>query len=372
MMETGVAGPTTSDAGASGGGAGFYELHARYLLALQARLAGSRRGGDGSGGDGKGEGEGGGEGRAPSMEQVASAHLKVSAMYWGLTAMALLDKLPLCGPAEGVVKMVMACYDAASGGFGGNVGHDPHMLYTLSAVQILALYGRLDVLDVDRVVAYVAGLQNREDGSFAGDEWGEVDTRFSYCALNCCALLGRLDALDVDKACAFIGRCANFDGGFGSEPGAETHGGQVFTCVAALAIAGKLEDHVDANVLGFWLAERQLPGGGLNGRPEKLPDVCYSWWILSSLKILGRLHWIDKDSLRKFILACQDEDDGGIADRVGDRADVFHTFFGLAGLSFLGDRGLQEVDPVYALPKAVVDRLGLTSQLLPPPRRGSE
>ena len=27
---------------------------------------------------------------------------------------------------------------------------------------------------------------------------------------------------------------------------------------------------------------------GLNGRPEKLPDVCYSWWVLASLAILNR------------------------------------------------------------------------------------
>jgi hypothetical protein len=46
----------------------------------------------------------------------------------------------------------------------------------------------------------------------------------------------------------------------------------VFCCVSALAIAGKL-DQIDADLLGWWLAERQLPGGGLNGRPEKLPDV---------------------------------------------------------------------------------------------------
>ena len=31
-----------------------------------------------------------------------------------------------------------------------------------------------------------------------------------------------------------------------------------------------------------------------SGRPEKLPDVCYSWWVLASLSIIGRLHWIDK------------------------------------------------------------------------------
>lgn len=54
---------------------------------------------------------------------------------------------------------------------------------------------------------------------------------------------------------------------------------------------------VDADQLSWWLCERQLPSGGLNGRPEKLPDVCYSWWVLSALTILGRLHWVDKEQL---------------------------------------------------------------------------
>jgi prenyltransferase beta subunit len=47
----------------------------------------------------------------------------------------------------------------------------------------------------------------------------------------------------------------------------------VFCCVGALAIVGALH-HVDKDLLGWWLCERQLPSGGLNGRPEKLPDVC--------------------------------------------------------------------------------------------------
>ena len=67
-------------------------------------------------------------------------------------------------------------------------------------------------------------------------------------------------------------------------------------------IPGELH-RVDADLLGWWLAERQLPSGGLNGRPEKLPDVCYSWWVLSSLSIIGRLSWIDSKALKKFILA---------------------------------------------------------------------
>lgn len=38
-----------------------------------------------------------------------------------------------------------------TGGFAGNRGHDPHLLYTTSAVQLLAIYGELDRIDRDKV-----------------------------------------------------------------------------------------------------------------------------------------------------------------------------------------------------------------------------
>ena len=153
-------------------------------------------------------------------------------------------------------------------------------------------------------------------------------------------------------------------------PGAESHAGQVFCCVGALAIAGggALARVVDADVLGWWLAERQVDSGGLNGRPEKQSDVCYSWWILSALRILGRVAWIDADRLAGFILECQDPA-GGIADRPGNTADVFHTFFGVGGLSLLGRMGAagdahRPIDAVYALPRELVEALGLPREVL--------
>lgn len=33
--------------------------------------------------------------------------------------------------------------------------------------------------------------------------------------------------------------------------------------------------------------------------------VCYSWWALASLAILGRSHWIDGEALTQFILSAQ-------------------------------------------------------------------
>lgn len=236
------------------------------------------------------------------------------------------------------------------------------MLYTVSAVQTLALIEGLQDLEERvpdgkmKIAKYIAGLQ-QTNGTFAGDEWGETDTRFLYGALNALSLLGLLPSqqpdetplVDVKAAIDHIKACQNFDGGFGVAPGAESHSGQVFTCLGALSVTGELDSYLGEggkDRLGAWLSERQLDdSGGFNGRPMKLVDVCYSWWVGSSLAMIGRLHWIDKQKLTAFILRCQDPEQGGISDRPGDMVDVFHTVFGVAGLSLLGYSGVMEVDP---------------------------
>ncbi|XP_063239302.1 geranylgeranyl transferase type-2 subunit beta isoform X2 [Bacillus rossius redtenbacheri] len=240
-------------------------------------------------------------------EFCMTEYLRMSGVYWCLTAVELAGQ-PGRLDREEILSFVRRCQDE-SGGFGASVGHDPHVLYTLSAIQ------------------------------------------------------GRLDAIDVDKATDFVVSCMNFDGGFGSKPGSESHAGLIYCCVGMLSVTGQLH-RLDADLLGWWLCERQLPSGGLNGRPEKLPDVCYSWWVLSSLSMLGRLHWIDGAALAGFILACQDAETGGFSDRPGDVPDPFHTLFGLAALSLLGDAAVGAVSPTYCMPQRVVDRLGLRPQRL--------
>ena len=304
------------------------------------------------------------------FEFYALEHLRMSGVYWGLSALDLMGRIDLLDRST-VLDFVLQCYHEDVGGFGGNIGHDPHLLYTLSAVQVLALLDEMHRIKVDNVIECkiridcfnsercldVISLQ-QEDGSFIGDKWGEKDTRFSYCAISLAALLGKLDRINVDKAVEFILSCRNFDGGFGCIPDAETHSGQIFCCVGALAIVKRL-DLIDKDLLGWWLAERQLPCGGLNGRPEKLEDVCYSWWVLSSLSAIERLEWIDSAKLAEFIVQCQDPEQGGISDRPDNVADVYHTFFGLAGLSLLGAPGLKQINPEFALPQHVITRLGL-------------
>jgi geranylgeranyl transferase type-2 subunit beta len=211
----------------------------------------------------------------------------------------------------------------------------------------------------DSLCPDIASLQDHATGTFHGDQYGEADTRFLYGALNALSLLNLLHLVDVPLAVKYIQSCLNADGGYGTSPGAETHSGQIFTCLGALSIAGRL-DTVPVNRLAAWLSERQITTGvgkgGLNGRPEKKEDVCYSWWVLSSLAMLEKVHYINRETLVAFILKCQDPEHGGFSDRPGDMVDVFHTVFGLAGLSLLGYEGLEAVDPVYCLPRDIVEK----------------
>ncbi|KAL4254163.1 Geranylgeranyl transferase type-2 subunit beta [Abortiporus biennis] len=285
-----------------------------------------------------------------------TAHLRMNAIYWGLTALIVMGHKDALNREE-MIDFVLSCWDDQAGGFGAHPDHDAHIHSTLSAIQILTMQGALDKLDIPRVTKFILSLQ-QPSGVFAGDSFGEIDNRFTFCAINALGLLGQLDKLDVEKTVSYIRKCKNFDGGYGAVIGAESHAAMVYPSLGTLSILNRM-DEVDVDTLGWWLAERQLPNGGLNGRPEKLEDVCYSFWVLSSLSMIRKLHWIDADKLIAFILSAEDSEHGGLADRPGDQPDVFHTVFGVAGLSLLGYPGLVDIDPVYCMPAELIESMGL-------------
>lgn len=113
-------------------------------------------------------------------------HMRMSGMYWGLTALDLMGKLEQIDKQR-VLEFIGQC-QSDCGGISASVEHDPHLLHTLSAIQILCIYDALDVIDIEQVVKYVKERQ-QPDGSFTGDYWGEVDVRFSFCAVATLSLL---------------------------------------------------------------------------------------------------------------------------------------------------------------------------------------
>ena len=51
--------------------------------------------------------------------------------------------------------------------------------------------------------------------------------------------------------------------------------------------------------------------------------------------------------------------------------DVFHTHFGVAGLSILGYPGLVDLDPVYCMPASIIAERGLKKDWESIPRRNA-
>ncbi|KAI5961858.1 BET2 [Candida pseudojiufengensis] len=295
-----------------------------------------------------------------SYEYWLSEHLRMNGLYWGITALITMKTLNNTTlPQQKVIEYVMSCWDSESGAFGAFPKHDAHILSTLSALQILKYYNyELHPLTTDqkqKIVKFIKSLQ-LPNGSFQGDSFGEIDTRFTYTAISALSLLDELTKEITNPATEFTLKCFNFDGGFGLVPGSESHAAQVFVCVGALAIMDEL-NQINNLKISNWLSERQvLPSGGFNGRPEKLPDVCYSWWVLASLSILGKKNWVNLEKLENFILTCQDLENGGISDRPDNQTDIYHTCFGIAGLSLIDFKkyDFDEIDPVYCMPTRIV------------------
>lgn len=69
------------------------------------------------------------------QEYCMTEFLRMSGVYWGLTSMFLMNKQDMMEKDE-IIEFVKSCHHD-NGGFGASQYHDPHLLYTLSAIQVL-------------------------------------------------------------------------------------------------------------------------------------------------------------------------------------------------------------------------------------------
>lgn len=78
-----------------------------------------------------------------SIGKYLTEHLKVAGGYWSLTGLAALKHQLSAEKIEFLSKWLKTCQNA-DGGFGGNVGHDSHILSTHYAVLTLLGFGRIE------------------------------------------------------------------------------------------------------------------------------------------------------------------------------------------------------------------------------------
>lgn len=307
---------------------------------------------------------------ARTYEAVMSAGPDALALVQTTHAYWLLGALHLAGDDSGAslsdeagVHALVRQRRNPDGGFGATPGDSSSALHTLAALQIGALLGRLDTFRGDgELVAYARSQLAAADSADGG-----CDARQLCCSVLALRLLRSLPAAGSAETHALrdaILRCRNWDGAFGGAPLAESHAGTTFCCVAALGALGELGALAQPERTARWLAERQQPSGGFNGRADKAADLCYSWWCAASLALLGRLRWVDAGAALRFIDSCAHAE-GGFAHAPGEPPDPYHTFFGLAARALLLDAaGLDGRRPeedrgmecAFALPRRVVPR----------------
>ncbi|KAI1173656.1 terpenoid cyclases/Protein prenyltransferase [Nemania sp. FL0916] len=286
---------------------------------------------------------------------------------------------------------------------------------------------------VDRVrtLRWLKKLQ-REDGSFGevltddGRVSGGRDMRYCYIATIIRWALGGAEGdksldFNVEALVGHIRRAQTFDGGMSESSMHESHSGYAYCAVAALSLLDSANldpdatsDHyIHAGIpsvpsLLHFLVSRQFaytdstgdndendtanhplpdlhslslsdpsPGVvGFNGRPNKVPDTCYTWWNSGALSLLGEIRLINRRPARRFILEKTQHLIGGFAKHPGGPPDVYHAYMGLAALGTMagtnGEPGLRAFDPRLCIGSEAAARMAKAREYIVRKNDGDE
>ncbi|KAH9259380.1 hypothetical protein BASA81_002423 [Batrachochytrium salamandrivorans] len=293
--------------------------------------------------------------------------------YWMLHALSLLgaDHVFLDDQvADKVIATLNQCQNAKSGGYGGGYLQLAHTAPTYAGVMALVTLNSKPALrTINRGTLYRYFLSLKlSDGGFQVHEDGESDSRAMYTVLAVASLTNMLTTELTDKCLEWIATTQGFDGGFGGEPGNESHGGYAFCTLASLVLLHNanceldVSGKVDLDALAHWLAFRQMQvEGGFQGRTNKLVDSCYSFWQGASFQLINRLGsgtfpQCNSDRLLRYVFGACRHEYGGLKDKPDTGRDYYHTCYSLSGVSVAdhAKAGLRETDPVF---NVTVDKL---------------
>lgn len=277
---------------------------------------------------------------------------RLTLLYFSISGLDLLGKLDEIS-AEATIEYIYSFQSPfdGHGGFYGypkvdfespeldKVNNQPHIANTYVALVMLLILG--DDLSRVRREAVAESLRKwqLEDGSFCcvnclSSLDSESDIRFVYCAASICYILDLWHAIDLERMLQFIHCSQSYDGAFGMAPSTESHGGCSYCAVAALAMMGRLDQCPRREELLRWCASRQV--SGFQGRIEKDPDSCYSFWVGGSLQLLGASDILERQSCARFLLSCESKMGGFQKFPEAPFPDILHSYFSICGLSLCG------------------------------------
>ncbi|KAJ3315802.1 hypothetical protein HDV04_000009 [Boothiomyces sp. JEL0838] len=255
-------------------------------------------------------------------------------IYWIFHSLDLLSSPVDLDLKKRALETLNSCQNV-DGGYSGGRGQISHLATTYAAVNAIAIIGTTDAYEsVDRKALYSFLMRVKQpDGSFKMHEDGEVDIRGSYCAVNVAVLLNMMTPELIEGVPEFIAKCQTYEGGLGSFPNVEAHGGYTYCGLAALTFLDRVH-LLDVDAILDWTLARQMQcEGGFQGRVNKLVDGCYSFWQGGACALLELHLSKTKVRLQEYTLVCCQSENGGLRDKPGKSPDYYHTCYCLSGLS---------------------------------------
>lgn len=258
------------------------------------------------------------------------------------------------------------------GVFSGFYYDNPHVVTNYSVLIAIALMGKeegYNLVNRQKTYNFLMSLK-LSNGAFMTSRDMEYDLRSTFAAMVIANEYNILTPELKEGVVEFVLSCMNVDGGFSPRPGLESHGGYVHSAIGILNILNRLDD-VDLNAVIRWIADRQMEfSGGFQGRPNKLVDSCYSWWIGSACKIISEHlnispFW-NEEAMTDYIVRSSQDLSGGFRDHQPTGPNYFHTLYGLAGLCISGLRSFGEgedhielpvLDNMICCPKTLVEKM---------------
>ncbi|KRX10683.1 Terpenoid cyclases/protein prenyltransferase alpha-alpha toroid [Pseudocohnilembus persalinus] len=266
-------------------------------------------------------------------------------VYWNLNSLYMLgdtagEEIEV---QEKIIKFLGFCQHQKGGFCGGHLQF-PQVASTYAAILTLIMIGTKEAYDlIDRKLLYQFFLRMKnKDGSVSMADQGEIDVRGSYIMIILSSLLNIQTEELLENVCEYIAQCQTYEGGIGPVKESEAHGGLTFCGLAAL-VEMKALHKINLQALINWAVNRQMKfEGGFQGRTNKLVDNCYSFWVGAIFNLLclgteGEVSYQNKllsnqFMLQMYALVCQGEQ-GGFIDKPGKPVDLYHTCYGMAGLS---------------------------------------
>jgi len=206
------------------------------------------------------------------------------------------------------------------------------VFWALGSLQILEAENEVDKSEI---VDWVMRCQDKETGGFGGNighDTNLINTQFAVYALSQC---DALDSIDFDQVAEYIRKRQQEDGCFSDEWSGEND--LRYTCCAlfCLKMIDRLHVINTESCKNYVLSCRNDSDGGFGQMPAAESHAAFTYCALGSLQVLGHnLKPYEADDLAWWL--CERQcDSGGLNGRPEKQADVCYSFWALTSLKML-------------------------------------